>query len=204
MSYKPRRLTDRQMNDICEMLATGSSRPTAARFAACHPATMRAEMRRNPDFAHRVTQAELKLEAIMLRAIREAASEPKQWRAAAWALERIYPNRYAKRRTNSLTMDQVHELVSEVSEIVASELPVPKFRQRIFDRLAVLVTTVQIRAPMKPQTEHANVIKNISPEQPRRLVGPSPCDSSSDRESQIEMPSPPSGERDQPTGEPSP
>jgi hypothetical protein len=174
MSRKPLRLTEKQMDDICESLASGSSRPTAAKFAGCHPATMRAEMRRNPEFMHRVTQAELKLEAIMLRAIRDAASEPKQWRAAAWALERIYPNRYAKRRTNTLTLDQVHELVSEVSEIVASELPVPKFRQRIFDRLAVLVTT-PMPPPAKSGTEINNV-RQIDSSKHRRLAGPPACD----------------------------
>jgi lysophospholipase L1-like esterase len=198
MPRKPLRLTDQQMNDICDMLATGSSRSTAAQFAGCHPATMRAEMRRNPTFAHRVAQAELKLEAQLLRTIRHAASDPKQWRAAAWALERIYPNRYAKRRSNTLTVDQVHEVISEVSEIVAAELPVPKFRQPIFDRLAVLVTTVQVRAPMKPGTDNVHVIQPHS-EQPRRLEGPAPCNASGDRSGESETPPPASSE---PTGSP--
>ena len=134
----------------------------------------------------------------MLRVIREAASDPKQWRAAAWALERIYPNRYAKRRTGTLTLGQVHELVAEVSEIVAAELPVPKFRQRIFDRLAVLVTTVPMRPP-KPATENSDVNQSNSPSQ-RRLAGPPPCDTGGNRPSESATESPASGESTETAG----
>jgi hypothetical protein len=203
MSHKPLRLTDKQMDDICEMLATGSSRPTAAQFAGCHPATMRAEMRRNPGFAHRVTQSELKLEAVMLRTIRTAAeSDNKQWRAAAWALERIYPNRYAKRRSNTLTVDQVHEVISEVTEIVASELPVPRFRERIFNRLAVLFATARTRSPLQSASENSHASSDPTAHQ-RRITGPSNGIGRDGQTDAPEVPSPASSEPVPPTDEPS-
>jgi hypothetical protein len=205
MPHKPRRLTDRQIHDICEMLSSGASRPTAAQFAGCHPATMRAEMRRNPDFANRVLQAELNLESTMLRAIRSVAEQdPKQWRAAAWALERIYPNRYAKRRTNTLTVDQVHEFISEVTEIIASELPVPRFRERIFHRLAVLFATARTRSPLQSATENSHVPAANSTERQQRIAGPS---DGSGRDDQTDAPetSPPQSIEPAPSApEPSP
>jgi hypothetical protein len=186
MSQKPLKLTDLQQNEVCEMLSAGATRPIAAQFAGIHPATLRAEIRRNQAFARRVIQSELKLESVMLRTIREAANDnAKQWRAAAWLLERIYPNRYAKRRTSTLTLDQVHELVSEVSEIVAAELPVPKFRQRIFDRLAVLITTVQIRPPAKPTANDSHSVHPEPVRQPLRLERHPHCDVECERNGEI-------------------
>ena len=204
MSRKPLRLTDQQMDEICEMLSSGASRASAAQFAGCHPATLRAEMRRNPDFAHRVIQSELKLEAVMLRTIRTAAeSDSKQWRAAAWALERIFPNRYAKRRSNTLTVDQVHEVISEVTEIVASELPVPRFRERIFNRLAVLFATARARSPLQSEPEHTHVPSADSSQQQRRLAGPSRSAGGDDQTDSLEAPPPPSGESTETPQEPS-
>jgi hypothetical protein len=194
MGQKPRILTADQQNEICDMLASGASRNLAARFAGCHPGTLRAEMRRNADFAHRVIQAELKLEAVLLRAIRNAAeSDTKQWRAAAWALERIYPNRYAKRRSNTLTVDQVHEVISEVTEIVASELPVPRFRERIFNRLAVLFATARARPSIEPTPQDDHVTHKPS-EQQRRIAGPTRCKEPDDQLPAIETPPAPPGE----------
>jgi hypothetical protein len=191
------------MHDICEMLSSGASRPTAAQFAGCHPATMRAEMRRNPDFTNRVLQAELNLESTMLRAIRSVAEDdPKQWRAAAWALERIYPNRYAKRRTNTLTVDQVHEFISEVTEIIASELPVPRFRERIFNRLAVLFATARTRSPLNSATENTDAPTD-PPAHQRRIAGPPNGIGRDGQTNAPEAPSSPSSEQAQSTDEPS-
>jgi hypothetical protein len=204
MSRKPQPpLTDAQRHDICEMLSSGASRASAAQFAGCHGAALRAEMRRNLDFANRVLQAELNLESTLLRAIRSVAEkDPKQWRAAAWALERIYPNRYAKRRTNTLTVDQVHEFISEVSEIVASELPVPRFRERIFHRLAVLFATARNSSSPHSATENAHV-PPVPAKQRRRIAGPSDGISRHGQTDAPEAPSPTSSEPTESTGTPS-
>lgn len=122
------------------MLRLGATRTMAATYARCHPATIRAEMRRDPSFANQIAQSELRSETSFLKVIHAAGKDPKQWRAAAWALERMYPERYARRKGNTLTEEQVQQLVAEMAEIVASELPITKYRQRIFNRLADLQT----------------------------------------------------------------
>jgi hypothetical protein len=169
---KPVRLTAEQKDQICAILSMGATRSMAAQYAGCHHATLRAEIRRDPDFSRRVIHSELKLESVCLRNIREAASDPKQWRAAAWALERVYPNRYARRKASTITTDQANELVAEFNEIIASELPVPKFRQRIFDRLALLYTNIQINTAHQRETEQTNAQFMETPIEPPRLVGP--------------------------------
>jgi hypothetical protein len=139
MPRRPKRLTEAQRTKITTMLRLGGDRSMAADYARCHSATLRAEMRRDPEFANQVIQAELRNESSFLRVIQEAGKDPKQWRAAAWALERLYPERYARRPGNTLTAEQVHQLMSEVTEIVASELAKTD-RQRVSARLADLET----------------------------------------------------------------
>jgi hypothetical protein len=121
------------------MLSMGGTRGMAACVANCHPATLRAEMRRDPEFANRVEQCETKLESICLKTLREASSDTKHWRAAAWTLERLYPNRYGKRKCDTITFEQARHFMVRALEIVSAELPVKKFRKRIFDRFTVLM-----------------------------------------------------------------
>jgi hypothetical protein len=139
MPRRTKRLTKTQRNKITSMLNIGGDRSMAAGYARCHPATIRAEMRRDAEFANQVTQAELRNESSFLKVIHQAGKDPKQWRAAAWALERLYPERYARRKGNTLTEEQVSQLIAEMAEIVASELP-QRYRQRVFARLADLQT----------------------------------------------------------------
>jgi hypothetical protein len=120
----------------------------AARIANCHPATLRAEMRRDREFANRVEQCETKLESLCMKTLREASSDTKHWRAAAWTLERLYPNRYGKRKSDTVTVDEARQVMVQVYEIVSAELPVKKFRKRIFDRLSV----VMMRLDRVPRT----------------------------------------------------
>jgi hypothetical protein len=40
----------------------------------------------------------VQIEMDLLRNVAREAQDPKNWKAAAWALERLYPQRYAPRR----------------------------------------------------------------------------------------------------------
>jgi len=155
MPRRPNRLTEAQKNRIVNMLRIGGTRTMAASFACCHPATIRAEMRRDPSFANQVVQSELRNERSFLKVIHAAGNDPKQWRAAAWALERLYPERYARRKANTFTEEQVHEIVSEMAEIVATELPIPKFRDRIMARFKELYTNYTAYMEAKPNVATA-------------------------------------------------
>jgi hypothetical protein len=139
MPRRPKHLTKTQRSKITSILGLGLPRSMAGDYARCHVATIRAEMRRDPEFANQVIQAELRSESSFLKVIHKAGKDAKQWRAAAWALERLYPERYARRNENTLTEEQVHQLIAEIVEMVASELPT-KYRQRVFARVADLQT----------------------------------------------------------------
>jgi transposase len=67
----------------------------AAQIHGVNPATMRAHRARHPSFATALEKAEATAEAgFMAKILRHTE---KQWTAAAWMLERRWPDRWAKR-----------------------------------------------------------------------------------------------------------
>ena len=48
-----------------------------------------------------------------------AAQDPKQWRAAAWALERLYPERYGRRKPGTITHEQLFQLIAGLRKQLA-------------------------------------------------------------------------------------
>jgi hypothetical protein len=80
-------------HEICALLACGASRREAADYVGCAPATIANTARRDPDFAHRIEQAERRYDLRQLRAINQAALH--SWRAAAWSLENLRPEMFA-------------------------------------------------------------------------------------------------------------
>lgn len=103
MLFPPQPLTDDQRRRACALLAMGATRLQAAQFADCNRKDLAAEMKRDPAFKQQVQQSELRAEMEIVRTLREATRDPKQWRAAAWTLERSYPRRYGLRKRNALT-----------------------------------------------------------------------------------------------------
>ncbi len=133
------KLNETKRREICAILAVGGTRRMAATYVGCATATIRSTARRLPEFAEQLRKAELGPEITFLTAIKTAAGDAKQWRAAAWALERLFPERYAKRPPESVTLEQLTELMKTMAEIIAGEVPVKTYRQRLLKRLKTLL-----------------------------------------------------------------
>lgn len=125
--------------EVCAILAVGGTRVMAATYVGCVPATIRATAQRIPEFDEQLRKAELGPEIKFLNSIQAAAGDVKQWRAAAWALERMFPERYARRAPDTITIDQMNEIIQALAEIIVGEVPVKKYRQRLLERLAELL-----------------------------------------------------------------
>lgn len=82
---------------ILEATAKGVSREGAAKMAGISVRTLHNRMADDAEFAERVWQKEASMEQTALDAIRLAWADAKNWTAAAWFLERRYPQNYAKR-----------------------------------------------------------------------------------------------------------
>ena len=67
----------------------------AASYVDCAVSTIQNTADRDATFAEKLRQATYNTEVGLLKNIRNAAKKEQYWRAAAWALERRFPERYA-------------------------------------------------------------------------------------------------------------
>ncbi len=136
----PRRgiLDDGKRREICAILAVGCTRAVAARYVGCHPHTIRRTAQRDETFALAIERAETKHEIKHLTNINKAAQDGRYWRAAAWALERKYPARYAQRDPALFTAEQVSQVLGQFADVILEEVPDEDDRQRILARMTAL------------------------------------------------------------------
>ncbi len=126
--HQPTRLSPKVQETICEAIEAGTTLEIAARAARIGPRTLdewlhhgRNELRENPDaegpcadFVRAVTVASATFEKDTLAMIQDAA--PKNWTAAAWLLERKFPERYAKVDRLRVSGDETNDKPVQISE----------------------------------------------------------------------------------------
>jgi hypothetical protein len=130
---RPRVLDEFKRREICALLAAGCSAREAARYVGCAHSTIRREAAHNPQFKDALRQSEMVAELKPLQAMQRAVGT--SWRAAAWLLERAYPERFARRNQSAWSARQVRDAFAEVQNIVTSEVRDPMQRWRIEKRL---------------------------------------------------------------------
>jgi hypothetical protein len=137
---KPRRrlLDEVKQKEVLAILTVGCSQSMAAKYVGCSPATIRREAVRDPKFAQQLREAKGNAELGLLRNIRNAAKKEQYWRAAAWALERMFPERYARRGPDVITAEQLAQVLEQLMQRIMHHVPVPKYRKNIVKDLESL------------------------------------------------------------------
>ncbi len=144
MDIPPRSmLTEVKRREIFAILAVGCSRTVAARYVGCHPITILRTARKDPEFAEALEAAESRHEIGHLTHINAAAKEGRYWRAAAWALERRYPDRYGRRKARTVTVDQISQALAQFADVILEEVTDVELQERIFARLSELTAELQ-------------------------------------------------------------
>ena len=123
--------------EILAILGVGCSRATAAKYVGCSVVTIQNTADRDPQFAEQLRRKEHVSEIAYLENIQKAARTERYWRAAAWALERINPDKYGRRGADVITVDQIRALMAQFSEVVVEEVPA-RHRKNILKRLAAI------------------------------------------------------------------
>lgn len=92
---RARAITPEVAKHICEALAKGNHVQTACDLVGIHKDTHYEEMKRNTDYSDAIKKAVAEGEAKTLGVIADAT--PKFWQAAAWMLERRFPDRWGRK-----------------------------------------------------------------------------------------------------------
>jgi hypothetical protein len=138
---KKRNLTAAEKKSILAIITVGCSRETAARYVNCSVWKIREQMKSDSNFAAQMAKAAQESELYFIQKIRSAAEKEQYWRAAAWALERRYPNRYAVKNGKKIPQEQVVNILNKLAAVVVNEVSGKEEQQRLLKRIKMLVKT---------------------------------------------------------------
>ncbi len=116
---------------ILAILSVGCSQSTAAQYVGCAVSTIQRTADRDAEFAKELCQAKCNAELGLIRNIRNAAKKEQYWRAAAWALERGFPEKYAPRSPDVITAEQLAQILGQLAERIVAHVPNPEYRKNI-------------------------------------------------------------------------
>jgi hypothetical protein len=131
---RPEVLNDRKKHEILAILSTGCGRATAAHYVSCDPKTIYNTALRDAHFAEKLAQIENSSEINHLSNLSKAGKDHRYWRASAWALERMFPQKYGTRSPDAVTPVQLAELVARIGRMIAREIPAPRLRKRVIEQ----------------------------------------------------------------------
>jgi len=146
---RPPVLDEMKKSRILAIVSLGCSQNVAAQYVGCAPSTIQRTAERDPKFAAALSQAKCHAELGLIRQIRNAAKKARHWRAAAWALERGFPERYAPRSPDVITVEQIGRLLSCFSEIIVKELP-ERYRKKIIKRMDMACRSLGLMPRKEP------------------------------------------------------
>jgi len=132
-------LDDTKQREICAILAVGGTRRLAGRYVGCSGEAIRKSAERDKAFRDALDKAESQHELSELQRIQTAAKKEQYWRAAAWLLERTYPDRYLARRRNFLSPAQWIGAMTTFAELIAERMPDKRHRQWVLDAMRSVI-----------------------------------------------------------------
>ncbi len=109
---RPSGFNERMIEGLCSIIReTGASDSGAAARMSLHPSTVSRWKRDFPDFALLLRGAREEFRAAQLEIIMEATrmGGARGWRAAAWMLERVFPQDYAPRAAERARFQELFE-----------------------------------------------------------------------------------------------
>jgi len=152
---RPAALDNGKRREIVAILSVGCSQAMAAQYVGCSPSTIQRTAERDPKFAEELGRAKSNAELGLVKNIRNAAKKEQYWRAAAWALERGFPEKYARRGPDVITLEQIGVLLAKFSEIVVQEVP-ERYRRGIFKRMCAAARALGVELKREAADEDAD------------------------------------------------
>lgn len=119
----------------------GGTRQIAAKYVKRPRQAIDATCEVDEGFALKMRNAEARLEVMQLRNIEQAGE--KNWRASAWLLERMYPDRYGARKAGVLTREEMAAVWDRLAAIVQMEVRCKRTQGRLAKRLGEIVKELE-------------------------------------------------------------
>ena len=161
---RPRAFDETKQAELCALMSQGCNVERAAVYVGCSVSTIRRELRRNKEFNHRLATAIISAELDPLKALHRAAQ--KHWRAAAWLLERLNAQRFAKQRVNVLKPEHLKSFIDQLTAAIFEEAPDAAARARVQQKLEAFIVDInrEIKAAEldpfpKPRRSHERQLK---------------------------------------------
>ena len=126
-----RKLDKVMQTRVCSVISFGGTREMAARVVGCNRWTIWEMAKKDKEFAKALREAEEAPEVQLLETVFNAANTGKQWRAALWALERMFPERFAKRSPTAFTLEQMQEVIDTIIATISRSVPGKVTRETI-------------------------------------------------------------------------
>jgi hypothetical protein len=128
-----RALTSSQKAKLLKHLPLGGDRATVCKFVGATLAQLHAEMKRDPDFAQAVVQAEAAVDLKHFGNVQKASQDEKNWRTSVWWLERRA--RQQSSDADPLANPSLMELLDELALAITAEVKDEELQRRVIERL---------------------------------------------------------------------
>jgi len=146
---------------IVTILGVGCSQNVAAHYVGCAVSTIQRTAQRDPQFAEQLNKAKCNAELALVKNIRKAAQKEQYWRAAAWALERGFPEKYARRGPDVITATDLARALAQFADMIVQQVPVDKYRKNIVKGIEALARsfgqTIKAESTAHLDSEDTNV-----------------------------------------------
>lgn len=135
-------LDEGKRREVLAIVSVGCSQNVAAQYVGCAASTIRRAAERDPEFAKELGKAKSNAELGLVKNIRNAAKKEQYWRAAAWALERGFPEKYARRGPDVITAEQLARLLAQFADMIVQQVPVDEYRKKIVKGVEALARSL--------------------------------------------------------------
>ncbi len=119
-------------HDLVVLLSTGMTQKEAAGYVGVDARSIRRELKRDPDFANDYGRAQTAGKFRLLSLINAAAGRG-NWHAAAFLLERLWPEEFGRRAAESFSKADVTAIAGSLADVAAEFVPkekLPALRSR--------------------------------------------------------------------------
>jgi IS30 family transposase len=162
---RPRALDDVKRREVCALVAAGCTLAGAGRYVNCSAKTIRREAERNTDFGEQLRRSQLAARLEPLRALRAKANT--HWRAAAWLLERVDPEQFARYDAKLLTPEEVGDLLDNIRDTL--RLALNEISDQFIAAGIVDAAREQANLPRGRRNVYAKLNDTLPPGLPGRL-----------------------------------